>query len=439
MDKRFIDAKYKELFKKVSEIGNKPGVANFGQGAPNMDIPDMLMPALNEVALNNANHQYSAEGGPRGLLEQVARHYGNQMGREINAKSEVIVCEGASDAFYGFLEVYIQPADEIVTFVPCFGFYLMMMRQFKNINLKCINLFDKPNFEIDWEKFETCFSENTRCLYLNTPNNPTGKVFSRDEMERMAKLIQDKYPKVIVFADNVYCDMVFGDAKHVEIASLPGMWNRTVTSYSFGKTFGATGWRLGFTLGPSEMINSLKILQGLSNFCGVSLILAAAELVLQRAEQEYKGEKTYYQWVCKLYQDRYKKVSEVISNCCLPLEIVPAQGGFFLLAKIDKAVVGMPVRHFYEDLETNDHGGKKLESAEDWMNLEGVDYSLDYAFCNYVAFEYKTVFFPISAFMPSNIDPPKTRQLVNYIRISICKDDKSIDLLNHNLAKLKSA
>lgn len=435
LDKRFIDNSYKEIFGQVFDLGNWPEVANFGEGMPDMQIPDFLIPALNEAAAIAGNHQYTRTGGHPDLVVEVAKRYGKLIGREINPLTEVIICEGASDAFYGFLEAYIQPGDEIVAFEPCFGYYLVAMKLLKNATIKPVCLMDEPNFMFNWEKFESAFSEKTRCLYLNTPHNPTGKVFKRTEMERISKFLQENYPKVIVFADNVYRDIHFGDSIHTEISSLPGMWQRTLTSYSFGKTFGATGWRLGLTVGPAEIIDSLSNLQMLRSYCGIGIISAAAALVLQRAELPYKGEKNYYEWLNKFYLDRYQKISEIIRNSGLNIEPEVSGGGFYLFAKIDKAVVGLLTKYFYKDLTTNEHGGKQLESAEDWKKLENIDYTLDAAYCHYLASEFNCIFLPASAFFSTHLDPPKSRFHNSHIRISLCKSDESLDRLRNYLSK----
>ena len=433
LDPRLIDCKYATLFMNFVEIAKDPQAVNLGQGYPDMPVPDLLAPAMAEACKLEVNHQYCRPDSHLGIAQAAADQYGPRLGRTINAATEVVVTTGATQGFYNFLEAYVRPGDEIVHFEPCFAYYLATMIHIKTAVLKPVNILESSDFSFDFEKFKAAFSPKTKCLLMNSPHNPTGKVFSREELEKIAAFLSEHHPQVLVFADNVYCDMHFFGAKHTEFASLPGMWHRTVTSYSFGKTYGATGWRIGFNIGPAQIIKLMQNLQALSIYCMSSPMMAAGEITLRNAAKPYRGEENYFTWVEKQYQIQYEQIYEIFKNCCLDVDPVPSQGGFFLIAKIERAVKGLPIKYFYKDYKTNERDGKVLESYEDWLNLEEPDHAPDYAFSYYVASKYKVVFWPVSAFFDTMYEAPKNKKTVNYIRISVCRSQDTIERLRKYL------
>lgn len=438
LDPRLIDSRYTTLFMKFIELAKDPQTVNLGQGYPDMPVPEMLVPALVEASQVEDNHQYCRPASHLGIAKVAAEHYSKKIGRDINPATEIVVTTGASQGFYNFLEAYIKPGDEVVHFEPCFAYYLATLVHIEQVVLKPVSILKSNDFSYDFEEFKAAFSPKTRLLLLNSPHNPTGKVFSRKELEQIANFLRDNYPEVMVFADNVYCDMHFYESKHVEFASMPGMWERTVTSYSFGKTFGATGWRIGFNVGPQPIICSMQNLQALSIYCMTTPIMAAGEIVIKNAMKPYKGESDYFIWVEKEYQRQYQQIFEIFQKSSLNVEPIPSQGGFFLIAKIEKAMANFPAKYFYADYATNDHGGKQIKSYEEWTSLENPDYSPDYAFCHYTAAEYKVVFWPVSAFFDTMYNKPHEKKTVNYVRISVCRSQATVDRLRSYLLPSES-
>lgn len=439
LDPRLIDSKYATLFMKYVELAKDPEAVNLGQGYPDMPVPDFLVPSLVEASNSEDNHQYSRPAGHLGIAKAVAELYSKRLGREINAATEVVITNGATQGFYDFLEAYINQGDEIVHFEPCFAYYLATMIHIKEAVLKPVSILKSDDFSFDFEEFKAAFSPKTKCLLLNTPHNPTGKVFKKQELEQIADYLRENHPQVMVFADNAYSDIHFFGNTHTEFASLPGMWERTVSSYSFGKTFGCTGWRIGFNIGPKPIINSMQNLQALSIYCLSTPLVAAGELVLKTAQKEYKGETNYYTWLEKQYENQYQQIFDIFADCVLNVEPVKAEGGFFLIAKIEKGMDNFPIKYFYHDYATNDRDGKTIKSFADWTSLENPDVSPDYAFCNFVASVYKVVFWPVSAFFDTMYSPAKEKKTVNYIRISVCRSQSTIDRLRKYLKKPESS
>lgn len=405
-----------------------PGIVNLGQGFPDFAIPEFLQPALSEEMMKNSSNQYCRPAGPIPLVEELALTYGPRFGgRKIDPLKEIFVGNGATGCFNTFLQSYAQPGDELVTFEPCFVYYIPPMDNFKLVAKYVSLLKEGPSLNFDRKEFEAAFSSKTKMLMINSPHNPTGKVFNIEEITYICDFLKKNYPHVVVLCDDVYSDITFGENKMNYICALPDMWKRTITMCSFGKTFSCTGWRLGFTFGPAELIGAMQAVQTLSIYCITTPIALAAEKVLKIARtQPYKGEENYYAWLKKAYEQKKEAIVEAFKASDLNIELWPTQGGYFFSGKIDKAIEGIPIKYFYKDYATNDHGGAKLDKLESWKGLSQVDFSPDYAYANYLAAEKHIVTFPFSGFFDTMLKPPHEKKCVNFIRISLCKSDESI-------------
>lgn len=433
----YLDTRMFHVYGKYIELGKQPGMVNFGQGFSDMDIPGFIGEAFKEVFDKNLNHQYSRTAGIISLMHTAAEYYSPMFGRKIDHLKEIMVSSGATGCYYNFIEAFIRPGDEVVTFEPMFAFFIPPLNN-AGAKVNYVNLLhDDPTNTFDKKSFESAFSEKTKVLMLNSPHNPTGKVFSKEEIEYIAEFLRTKFPKVIVIADDIYCGFVFGGRTHTMIASLPGMWERTLTLFSFGKVYSVTGWRIGFAIGPKELITPMQTVQLYTMFCLPTPLLMAAELIIKKSVSEpYKGEENYLIWLNKKYEEKYNQIKDIIEKSKLNLEMRHVEGGFFFLAKINKAIEGMPVKYFYESkekLEKLKDKDSTLNKFEDWLELEDPDYSPDFAYCNYLADKYNVIFYPLSGFFDTMYEAPKNKKCVNYIRGTIGKSETSINGLKEKL------
>lgn len=170
----------------------------------------------------------------------------------------------------------------------------------------------------------------TRFLVLNTPHNPTGKVFSRDELEGIASIVE-RHPGLIVISDEVYEYSVFGDAEHVRFASLPGMWDRTVSLYSAGKTFSCTGWRVGYSIGPAHLVQPMIHAQSVISFCVASPLEMAVATAMEAAATN-----GYFVEYPKMLERKAVFLEEALAGA--GLDVVKPQGGYFCMANSDVVV-----------------------------------------------------------------------------------------------------
>lgn len=237
------------VYMEFIELGdNNPDFINFGIGSPDFPIPDFIKQAGVEAISSPNCHQYARNEGTIDGLIQVAELFGERLGRKINPETEVMEACGATGAFHNLLEAFLQPGDEVVIFTPMHPFFYppLLHRGAVPVALDLLKT-GKPVF--DREDFKKAFSNKTRLLMINTPHNPTGKIFTKEELVFISEFLEAEYPDVLVVSDESYCDFVFTeDTPHTFLASVPGLWKKTVSLFSFGKTFtsldGGSGSRL---------------------------------------------------------------------------------------------------------------------------------------------------------------------------------------------------
>lgn len=240
------------IFAEMSALAAETGAVNLGQGFPDTDGPTVVSQAAID-AINAGHNQYPPLLGIEPLREAVAAHRARFRGQQFDPASEVLITTGATEALAASLLALTGPGDEVVTFEPYYDSYAagiaMSGAQRRVVTLR------GADFGFDPAEFEAAFTPRTKLLLLNTPHNPTGKVFSRQELETIARVCVDR--DVIAVTDEVYEHLVF-DGEHIPLATLPGMAERTVTISSAGKIFSFTGWKIGWACGPAPLIAAVR-------------------------------------------------------------------------------------------------------------------------------------------------------------------------------------
>ncbi|RKN11609.1 aminotransferase class I/II-fold pyridoxal phosphate-dependent enzyme [Streptomyces radicis] len=242
----------------MTELAHRTGAVNLGQGVPELDSPPALLAEVADAVLAGRN-QYPPAVGVPALRAAVAAHARARYGLEYAPDGEVLVTTGATEALASACLGLTGPGDEIVTFDPCYDAYPAGAR-LSGATLVTVPLaIDGDGFVLDSDALRSAMTDRTRLLLLNSPHNPTGKVFTPDELERIAELCVER--DLTVVTDEVYEHLVYDGARHVPIATLPGMRERTLMISSAGKTFNVTGWKVGWACGPAHLIaaaNSVK-------------------------------------------------------------------------------------------------------------------------------------------------------------------------------------
>ncbi|MDW3215810.1 MAG: pyridoxal phosphate-dependent aminotransferase [Ilumatobacteraceae bacterium] len=244
------------IFAQMSALAASTGAINLGQGFPDTDGPIEVLDAAVEAIRSGVN-QYPPGPGMPDLRAAIAEHQLRFYGLTFDPDTEVLVTAGATEALAGALLGMLDAGDEVVLFEPMYDSYQACIAMAGGV-IKPVVLEpgDDGRYGFDRERFLAACTSSTKLILLNTPHNPTGKVFTRDELEFIAGVAQER--DILVVTDEVYEHLVFSGSEHVPMATLPGMAERTISISSGGKTFNTTGWKIGWMCGPAPMIDAAK-------------------------------------------------------------------------------------------------------------------------------------------------------------------------------------
>jgi N-succinyldiaminopimelate aminotransferase len=242
------------IFAEMSALALRTGAVNLGQGFPDTDGPPGMLDAAAQ-ALREGHNQYPPGPGIPALRRAIAAHQREFWGLEYDPDGEVLVTAGATEAVAAAMLAFCEPGDEVVCFEPYYDSYAASIALAQAVR-RPVTLRPGPDgrYHFDPDQLRAAFGPKTRLVLLNSPHNPTGKVFTAEELRLVAELCQ-RYDALAV-TDEVYEHLVF-DGSHTPLASLPGMAGRTVQISSAGKTFSCTGWKVGWACGPRELVSAV--------------------------------------------------------------------------------------------------------------------------------------------------------------------------------------
>ncbi|MFQ5398428.1 MAG: methionine aminotransferase [Anaerolineae bacterium] len=308
------------VFAEMTALANQHQAINLGQGFPDFPAPDFLKEAAVQ-AINGDVNQYAPSIGRPHLRHAIAEKMAEQYGLTINPDREVVITHGATEAIFAAILGLVNPGDEVILFEPYYDSYVPSVEIAGGIPR--FYTLRPPDWVIDPERLARLFSDRTRLILINTPHNPTGKVFSLEELELIATLCREH--DVLIVTDEVYEHIIFDGRQHRLTAALPGMWERTLTISSLGKTFSATGWKVGWAVGRPELVRAVVQGHQFITYCGAAPLQEAAATALASASQ-------YYADLAAMYQTRRDFLVDALRHAGLD-PIVPA-GTYFIMADI---------------------------------------------------------------------------------------------------------
>lgn len=268
----------------MSALAAQVGAVNLGQGFPDTDGPAEVLQAARDAIADGFNQYPPALGYPV-LREAIARHQRRHYGLTVDPQTQVLVTVGATEAIASAVLALCEPGDEVLTFEPYYDSYAACIA-LAGATRRTVPL-RFPDFTVDAGALRAAFSERTRVVLLNTPHNPTGKVFTRAELELIAELATAFNSYVVT--DEVYEHLTYDDGQHIPIAALPGMWERTITISSAGKTFSTTGWKVGWLSGPAELVSACRTVKQFLTYVGSGPFQPAIALGLD-TQDDYVGQ-----------------------------------------------------------------------------------------------------------------------------------------------------
>ena len=241
------------VIRRMTRVSMQYGAVNLSQGFPDFDPPKEITHRLAQVAQEDF-HQYSITWGAQNFREALAAKQSRYMGRDIDPNSEIVVTCGSTEAMMAAMMTVTDPGDKVIIFSPFYENYGAdtILSGAQPIYVPLV----PPDFHFDPEVLEDTFRQHPKALVLCNPSNPCGKVFTREELEIIASLAR-KYDAYVI-TDEVYEHIVYAPHRHTYFATLPGMWERTLSCSSLSKTYSITGWRLGYIIAPGEIIERAK-------------------------------------------------------------------------------------------------------------------------------------------------------------------------------------
>lgn len=310
------------VIRRMTRVSLQYGAVNLSQGFPDFDPPREILDRLAEVA-NEDFHQYSITWGAQNFREALAEKQSRLMGRRIDPNGEIVVTCGSTEAMMAAMMTVANPGDKVIVFSPFYENYGAdtILSGAEPIYVPLY----PPEFNFNADELEAAFKQHPKALILCNPSNPCGKVFTYDELKLIADFAE-KYDTFVI-TDEVYEHIVYEPNKHIYFASLPGMWERTISCSSLSKTYSITGWRLGYIIAPPHIIDVAKKVHDF-------LTVGAAAPLQEAAVTGLRFGDDYYKWL----QDKYTGKRNLFLKGLDDLGIahtVP-QGAYYVLLDISE-------------------------------------------------------------------------------------------------------
>lgn len=307
------------IFTEMSDLAREHGAINLGQGFPDWDGADFVKEAAMKATLEGGHDQYPPSPGIPELRTALAAHYGPRLSRELDPDSEITVTSGCTEALAAAALGLIDPGDEVVLIEPYYDAYpadiALAGGVARHVTLR------PPEFALDLDELRLVIHPGTRALFLNNPHNPTGRVFTTEELDAIAELCIEN--DVLVISDEVYEEMVYDGATHLRVASIDGMWERTLTLSSLGKTFSLTGWKVGWAIGPEPLTRGLRAAHQFLTFTTPTPVQHGAVAALSAPDD-------FYDVMRSGYQSKRDLLGAGLSD--LGFEVYTPGGTYFLMA-----------------------------------------------------------------------------------------------------------
>ena len=310
------------VIRKMTLVANKYNSINLAQGFPEFDPPVEILNRLQEISLIGP-HQYSITCGAKNLREAIAKKHEKLTGNTTNPDENVVVTCGGTEAMMASMMAITNPSDKVIIFSPFYENYKAdaILSGAEPIFVKL----NPPNFDFDINELENAFKQNPKAIILCNPSNPSGKVFTREELQIIADFAE-KYDTYVV-TDEVYEHIVYKPYVHTYFASLPKMKDRTITTTSLSKTYSITGWRLGYTIANKEITQAIKSVHDFLTVGAAAPLQEAAIVGLNFGDEYYE----------KL-QEKYTHKRDIFLNGLkeIGLDFYSPQGTYFVMVDISK-------------------------------------------------------------------------------------------------------
>jgi len=310
------------VIREMTRLANQHGAVNLSQGFPDFAAPDVIKEAAARAVAADVN-QYAITWGAKSLRDALVAKQQRFTGLTFDPEREITVCCGSTECMAAVMLALVDPGDEVIVFEPYYENYgpdaILSGAVPRFVRLR------EPDWSFDPAELAAAFSARTRAIVVNTPNNPTGKVFSRGEMEQIAALCR-KWD-VIAITDEIYEHILYDGAEHVSMAALEGMRERTVTVSGLSKTWSVTGWRIGWCLAPSDLTNAIRKVHDFLTVGAPAPLQEAAAVALAMPQD-------YFLQLADSYRERREFLVPVLQRA--GFKPIPPRGAYYVMTDISE-------------------------------------------------------------------------------------------------------
>lgn len=368
------------IFTEMSMLAAKENAVNLSQGFPDFPADDRLVSYLGEASKSGFN-QYSPLSGVLKLREEIAKKIESSHQSIYHVDEEITVTAGATQAIFTAIAAIISQGDEVIIVEPAYDCYEPTIELFGGITKRLTLHY--PDYQINWNEMKALVTDKTKMIILNNPNNPSGKIFTDQDIKALIDLVKDT--NIILLSDEVYENLTFDDNQHLSFARFPELKERSYIVASFGKLFHITGWKVGYVVAPKELMQEFRKVHQYNVFC----VNAPAQYALAN----YMSEQNDYSEVAKFFQQKRDYFRKGLEQT--PFKILDCEATYFLS-----------------------------------VSFNTISELGDKAFCYYLTQNYKVASIPFSAFYHNLADE-------KVIRFCFAKKQDTLDAAIENLLKIK--
>ena len=307
------------IFTVMSQLATETGAINLSQGFPSFDPPDALINRI-QWHLHNGANQYAPMPGVPSLREAIAEKTERLQGRKLDVDTEITVCTGATEGLFSAITAIVRTGDEVVILDPAYDSYEPAIELAGGITRRVPLRIDEngSDFHPDWQRLSDAISDKTRLIILNFPHNPTGAILTADDLDKLAELVRDR--NCYLLSDEVYEHIVFDGEPHRSLASHDELWQRSMIICSFGKTFHATGWKLGYCAAPAHLSVEFRKVHQFTTF--------SVSTPMQHGIADFlASDPGFYESLPSFYQQKRDRFCELLAPSRFKFQ--PARSTFF--------------------------------------------------------------------------------------------------------------
>jgi methionine aminotransferase len=343
------------IFTTMSALAQEHRAINLGQGFPDFPMSEELIDLVSK-AMHDQFNQYAPMAGWLPLREAIAEKISFLYQRAVHPDTDITITPGGTYALYTAFTTILQPGDEVIVFEPAYDSYIpaIELNGAKAVPIALVH----PDYHIDWNQVKAACTSRTRAILINTPHNPTGAVWSEQDIASLRSVVEGT--DIIIISDEVYEHLIFDGYKHHSILRYPDLFSRSFVCFSFGKVYNCTGWKLGYAVAPSNLMQEFRKIHQFNCFsCHIPVQVALSTFLQQREPYVQLG---------PAMQERRDAFVSLLKDS--RFDLLPSHGSYFILATYDRisqesdtdfairltreaGVTTIPVSAFYADRQDN--------------------------------------------------------------------------------------